>query len=94
MRKVARFSTPILDALLPHMSLGYRDYPVEGGPGGTGDFYFGSIEGPSSNQETRRYLVNALNQYNIVVLTQKYSYPEAVRTITKSNTWESEGVMR
>jgi hypothetical protein len=63
---------------------GVKSLPGGRGPGGTGDFYFGSIEGPNSNQETRQYLVNALNQYNIVVLTQKYSYPEAVRTITKN----------
>ena len=77
-------STSILDALLPHMSLGYRAYPVGGVQGGKGTSSFGSIEGQNSQQETRRYLVNALNQYNIVVLTQKYSYPEAVRTITKN----------
>ena len=62
---------------------GVQRLPGGRGPGGPGDFYFGSIEGPNSNQETRRYLVNALNQYNIVVLTQKYSYPQALRTITK-----------
>jgi hypothetical protein len=56
---------------------------VGGVQGGQGTSIFGNIEGQNSKQETRRYLVNALNQYNIVVLTRKYSYPEAVRTITK-----------
>jgi hypothetical protein len=63
---------------------GVQRLPGGRGPGGTGDFYLGSIEGPNSIQETRRYPVNALNQYNIVVLTQKYSYPQALRTITKN----------
>jgi hypothetical protein len=40
MRKVASFSTPILDALLPHMSFGVQRLPGGRGPGGTGDFYF------------------------------------------------------
>jgi hypothetical protein len=55
------------------------------GPGGKGDFYLRSIEGQSSQQATRQYLVIALNQFNNVILSQKYSYPEAVRTIAKKH---------
>ena len=82
MRKVASFYSYIGRPPTTH-EFGVQRLPGGRGPGGKGDFYFGSIEGQNSQQETRRYLVNALNQYNNVILTRKYSYPEAVRTITK-----------
>jgi hypothetical protein len=83
MRKVASFYSYIGRPPTTH-ELGVQRLPGGRGPGGKGDFYFGSIEGPNSIQDSRRYPVNALNQYNIVVLTQKYSYPQALRIITKT----------
>ena len=35
-----QISTPILDALLPHTSWGYRDYPVGGVQGGQGTSFW------------------------------------------------------
>ena len=62
---------------------GVRSLPGGRGPGGKGDFLLEVFEGQNSQQETRRYPVNALNQYSNVILSRKYSYPEAFRTITK-----------
>ena len=63
---------------------GVQSLPGGRGPGGKGDFLLEVFEGQNSQQETRRYPVNALNQYSNVILSRKYSYPEAFGTITKN----------
>ena len=50
---------------------GYGAYPVGGVQGGKGDFRVEVFEGQNQRQEPRRYLVNILNQYSNVILSQK-----------------------
>ena len=50
---------------------GVRSLPGGRGPGGKGDFLLEVFEGQNSQQETRRYPVNTLNQYSNVILSQK-----------------------
>ena len=63
---------------------GYEAYPVGGSPGGTGNFILEVFEGQNHFSRPKTIYSNALNQYNYVDFTQKYSYPQALGTKTKN----------